>query len=78
MVRRDPGSCSGAFAMPQDRADNAGINPPFGEEIDCVERRIGWGDDLLFYQDRLSYVKALARRWISVETEAPFLVAYAG
>jgi hypothetical protein len=54
------------------------FHPLFGQEIDCVERRIHWGDDLLFYRDRLGYVTALPTRWTSVETEDPFLVASAG
>ena len=54
------------------------FHPLFGQEIDCVERRIGWGDDLLFYRDRLGYVTALPTRWTSVEIEDPFLVVSAG
>lgn len=41
------------------------FHPLFGQEIECVERRIGWGDDLLFYRDRLGYVTALPTRWMS-------------
>jgi hypothetical protein len=54
------------------------FHPHFGQEIDCVERRIGWGDDLLFYRDRLGYVTALPTRWTSVEPEDPFLVVSSG
>ena len=54
------------------------FHPLFGQEIDCVERRIHWGDDLVFYRDRLGYVAALPTRWTSVEAEDPFLVASAG
>jgi hypothetical protein len=54
------------------------FHPLFGQEIDCVERRIHWGDDLIFYRDRLGYVTALPTRWTSVETEDPFLVVSAG
>jgi hypothetical protein len=54
------------------------FHPLFGQEIDCVERRTQWGDDLIFYRDRLGYVTALPTRWTSVETEDPFLVVSAG
>jgi len=54
------------------------FHPLFGKEIDCVERRIGWGDDLTFYRDCLGYVTAVPTRWTSVETEDPFLVVSAG
>ena len=54
------------------------FHPLFGQEIDCVERRIHWSDDLIFYRDRLGYVTALPTRWTSVETEDPFLVVSAG
>ena len=54
------------------------FHPLFGKEIDVVERRIHWGDDLLFYRDRLGYVTALPTRWTSVETEDPFVVVSAG
>jgi len=54
------------------------FHPLFGQEIDCVERRIGWGEDLLFYRDRLGYVTALPTRWTTAETEDPFLVVSAG
>jgi hypothetical protein len=54
------------------------FHPLFGQEINCVERRIGWGDDLLFYRDRLGYVTALPTRWTSLEPEDPFLVVSAG
>jgi hypothetical protein len=54
------------------------FHPLFGQEIDCVERRIGWGDDLLFYRDGLGYVTALPTRWTSVEIEDPFLVVSEG
>ena len=54
------------------------FHPLFGQEIDCVERRIGWGDDLVFYCDRLGYVTALPTRWTSVETEDAFAVVSAG
>ena len=54
------------------------FHPLFGQEIYCVERRIGWGDDLLFYRDRLGYVTALPTCWTSVEPEDPVLVVSAG
>jgi hypothetical protein len=54
------------------------FHPLFGKAIDCIERRIGFGDDLLFYRDHLGYVTALPTRWTSVETEDPFLVVSAG
>jgi hypothetical protein len=54
------------------------FHPLFGQEIDFVERRIQWGDDLLFYRDRHGYVTALPTRWTSVEAEDPFLVVAAG
>jgi hypothetical protein len=54
------------------------FHPLFGKEIDCVERRIGWGDDLLFYRDCFGYVTALPTRWTSVEAEDPFLIVSAG
>jgi len=54
------------------------FHPLFGQEIECVERRIGWGDDLVFYRDHLGYVTALPTRWSSVETEDPFLLVSAG
>ena len=54
------------------------FHPLFGQEIDCVERRTQWGDDLIFYRDCLGYVTALPTRWTSVETEDPFLVVSAG
>ena len=54
------------------------FHPLFGQAIDFVERRIQWGDDLLFYRDRLGCVTALPTRWTSVEDEDPFLVVSAG
>ena len=54
------------------------FHPLFGQSIDFVERRIQWGDDLLFYRDRLGYVTALPTRWTSVEDEDPLLVVSAG
>jgi hypothetical protein len=54
------------------------FHPLFGKEIDVVERRIGWGDDLLFYRDRLGYVTALPTRWTTIEPEDPFVVVSAG
>jgi hypothetical protein len=49
----------------------------FGKQIDCIERRIHWRDDLLFFRDSLGYVTAVPTRWTSVEMEDPFLVVSA-
>jgi hypothetical protein len=54
------------------------FHPLFEQEIECVERRIGWGDDLLFYRDHLGYVTALPTRWTSLAPEDPFLVVSSG
>jgi hypothetical protein len=50
----------------------------FGENLDFIERRIGWDDDLLFYRDRFGYVTSMPTRWTSVEAEDPFLVVSTG
>jgi hypothetical protein len=54
------------------------FHPLFGQEIDFVERRVHWGDDLLFYRDYRGYITALPTGWTSVQDEDPFLVVSAG
>ena len=54
------------------------FHPLFGQEIAFVERRVRWGDDLIFYRDRHGYVTALPTRWTNVEAEDPFVVVSAG
>jgi hypothetical protein len=54
------------------------FHPLFGQRLDFVERRPGWGDDLIFYRDHLGYVTALPTRWTSLQEEDPFLVVSAG
>ena len=49
-----------------------------GQDLDCVERRVNYGDDLLFYRDHRGYVTALPTRWTSLQEENPFLVVSAG
>jgi len=52
--------------------------PLFGQEIAFVERRVHWGDDLLFYRDHRGYVTSLPTRWTSLQDEEPFLVVSDG
>lgn len=54
------------------------FHPLFGQSLDFIERRVNWGDDLLFYRDRRGYVTALPTRWTSLEDEDLFLVVSAG
>ena len=49
-----------------------------GQDLDFVERRVNWDDDLLFYRDHRGYVTALPTRWTSLQDEDPFLVVSAG
>ena len=53
-------------------------HPLFGQRLDFVERRPGWGDDIIFYRDHLGYVTALPTRWTSLQEEDPFLAVSAG
>ena len=54
------------------------FHPLLGQTLDFVERRVNWGDDLLFYRDHRGYVTALPTRWTSLQEENPFLVVSAG
>ncbi|MBM3862164.1 MAG: hypothetical protein FJ395_21275 [Verrucomicrobia bacterium] len=54
------------------------FHPLLGQTLDFVERRVNWGDDLLFYRDHRGYVTALPTRWTSLQEEDPFLVVSAG
>jgi hypothetical protein len=54
------------------------FHPLFGQTLDFVERRPGWGDDLIFYRDRLGYVTALPTRWTSLQEEDAFVAVSAG
>ena len=54
------------------------FHPLFGQEIDFVERRLQWGDDLVFHRDRRGYITALPTSWTSLQAEDPFLVVSAG
>jgi hypothetical protein len=54
------------------------FHPLFGQALDFIERRIQWGDDLVFYRDHRGYVTALPTRWTSAEAEDLFLVVSAG
>jgi len=54
------------------------FHPLFGQEIAFVERRVHWGDDLLFYRDHRGYVTSLPTRWTSLQDEDLFLVVSAG
>jgi hypothetical protein len=54
------------------------FHPLFGQEIDFVERKVHWGDDLLFYRDQCGYVTSLPTRWTSLQDEDLFPVVSAG
>jgi hypothetical protein len=54
------------------------FHPLFGQTLHFIERRVNWGDDLLFYRDRRGYVTALPTRWTSLEDEDLFLAVSAG
>ena len=54
------------------------FHPLFGKEIHCIERRVTYGDDLLFYRDHLGTVTSVPTRWTSAEIEDPFLAVSAG
>jgi hypothetical protein len=54
------------------------FHPLFEQTLDFVERRPGWGDDLIFYRDHLGYVTALPTRWTNLQEEDPFLAVSAG
>src|SRR5213595_2157553 len=71
-------ACYGRFSSNRSTTSRAGevttpvrithpFHPLFGQEIAFVERRVRWGDDLIFYRDRHGYVTALPTRWTNVE-----------
>jgi hypothetical protein len=54
------------------------FHPLFGQVLDSIERRVNYGDDLLFYRDHRGYVTALPTRWTSLQEDDLFLVVSAG
>jgi hypothetical protein len=54
------------------------FHPLFGQQIVFVERRIHWGEDLLFHRDCRGVVAALPTRWTSLWDEDVFQAVSAG
>lgn len=54
------------------------FHPLFGQELDFVVRRHEWGENRVFYRDRLGHLTSLPARWTSLVLEDSFVVVSAG
>ena len=54
------------------------FHPLFGVDLDFVLHESRWGEQRVFYRDRLGHLASLPARWTSVVAEDPCVTAGAG